>query len=468
MSTLETLKNYLLGKDEKIGYLLNPDNNGKTVMLSGAWGSGKTHFWQNEVEREQKKVKGKTRKVNKYSAKEYKAGLFSKLTNKKKACVYVSLYGKDNIEVLKSEILQKAYSSVKEKDTTPVKRIAAFSIGTKILAGISIFGVKVDAQDLSNATKNHYDMKKIKESIEFLSDGGLICLDDFERKSKQIDLNDLFGFIAQLAIDMNCKVVIILNSDVFEGEEANVFQTVKEKTVNKFFSFEPEREELFESIYTSEKKYQELDSYKTEILKAIVETKELNARIYIQILDNCLEWLKQYDYNQYELRALVLITTNFLKNHFVFNYKTLPMDGSPKLYTVLEKYYKDEGLFEISNYFIKIVPQHIWSMSDEEFEAYTNGDRTIAPVGTNCGCEEFLHLMHSSISKKEEDSNGKFKSDSYYEKLDKTFHENKDIFYALNFYAYILQVENGIDKDRFDEINQFVKTGILLKEEYSS
>ncbi|MCB4781079.1 MAG: hypothetical protein LGB62_07720, partial [Sulfurovum sp.] len=437
MSTLKALKEYLVGAG---GYLLNDDNNGKTVMLSGAWGSGKTHFWQNEIEED----------------------LTKELKEKNKACVYVSLYGKDNIEVIKSEILQKAYSGVKKENTKQTKAISAFGMGTKILAGISIFGIKVDAQDISNETKNYYDEKKIEEATDFLSDGGLICFDDFERKSKKIDLNDLFGFISQLAIDMNCKIVIILNSDVFEGEEANVFKTVKEKTVNKFFYFEPELKELFESIYTSENKYQELDTYKVEILKAIIETKELNARIYIQVLDNCLEWLKQYNYNQYELRAMVLITTNFLKNHFVFSYKTLHMDGNPKLYTVLEKYYKDEGLFEISNYFIKIVPK---SMTDEEFEAYFNGERTIAPVGTSCGCEEFLHQMHSSISKKEEDSNGKYKSDSYYEKLDKTFHENKDIFYALNFYAYVLQVENRIDKDRFDEINQFVKTGILPKAE---
>ena len=35
MSTLKVLKEYLVGED---GYLLNDDNNGKTVMLSGAWG----------------------------------------------------------------------------------------------------------------------------------------------------------------------------------------------------------------------------------------------------------------------------------------------------------------------------------------------------------------------------------------------------------------------------------------------
>ena len=46
MSTLKVLKEYLVDEG---GYLLNPDNNGKTVMLSGAWGSGKTNFWQNEI-----------------------------------------------------------------------------------------------------------------------------------------------------------------------------------------------------------------------------------------------------------------------------------------------------------------------------------------------------------------------------------------------------------------------------------
>ena len=42
------LKEYLINEDD--GFLLNPDNNSKTIMLSGAWGAGKTHFWQNEIE----------------------------------------------------------------------------------------------------------------------------------------------------------------------------------------------------------------------------------------------------------------------------------------------------------------------------------------------------------------------------------------------------------------------------------
>ncbi len=66
-----------------------------------------------------------------------------------------------------------------------------------------------------------------EEAKSYLVDGGIVCFDDFERKSKKIDLNDLFGFITQLSIDMNCKVVIILNSDVFKGEEARIFPKCK-------------------------------------------------------------------------------------------------------------------------------------------------------------------------------------------------------------------------------------------------
>lgn len=93
ISNIEKLKEYLINAED--GYLWNNNNNGKTIMLSGAWGSGKTHFWQNEIE----------------------PTLSVKLKDdKNKACVYVSLYGKDNIESIKSEILFKAYESIKNEN----------------------------------------------------------------------------------------------------------------------------------------------------------------------------------------------------------------------------------------------------------------------------------------------------------------------------------------------------------------
>jgi hypothetical protein len=435
---LKDLKEYLIGDGE---YLLKNDNNGKTVMLSGVWGSGKTHFWQNEIEPE----------------------LSEKLKRNNKACVYVSLYGKDNIEAIKNEILFKAYESIKDENKLAKRAISAFGFGSRLLS-VSVSGIRVNTGVAGDAVEGFFGSKKIDDAKSFLADGGLICLDDFERKSKHVDLNDLFGFITQQSIDMNCKVVIILNSDVFEGKEANVFKTVKEKTVNKFFYFEPTLEELFISIYEGNEKYKVLDEYKDEILKAVKETKELNARIYIQVLDNCLEWLNQYEYNKYQLRALVIITTNFIKNHFVFEYRVLDRRENAKLYKVLDKYYQDDAFLEVAEYFIQYVPQIAPKIEKDKFEKYLDGRRD-KPIVKPCrDSSEFLHSMHSAISKKEEDSNGKIKSDSYYDRLDKVFQDNKDTFKALYFYAYVLNVEYGVDKEMFDKINQFVKTGILLKD----
>ena len=432
---MKILEKYLINDID--GFLLNPNNNEKTIMISGAWGAGKTHFWQKEIEPK----------------------LSEKLKIDNKACVYVSLYGKDNIESIKNEILFKAYESIKDENKLAKRAISAFGFGSRLLS-VSVGGVRANTSVVSDAVESFFESKKIDEAESFLADGGLICVDDFERKSKHINLNDLFGFIAQLSIDMNCKIVIILNSDVFEGEEANIFKTVKEKTINKYFYFEPTIEELFYSIADDEK-YDKIDDYKKDILKAIVETKELNARIFIQVLDNLLEWFKKYNYDKYQFRALVLITVNFSKNHFVFDYVIFNNRDNAKLYNVLSKYYKDEGLYEIVNYFVQTLPQLVSKISDSEFDRYFDGDRTITPIAGGCECGDFLHQMHSDISKKEKDSNGKVKSDSYYEKLNKVFQDNKKIFYALYYYAYVLDIERGVEKEIFTKINNFVKTGIL-------
>jgi len=198
-SNTERLKQYLI--DGNNSFLLDQNNNGKTIMLSGAWGAGKTHFWQNEIE----------------------PILGEKLKQEDKACVYVSLYGKESISEVKFEIFKEAYNAIVDQDI--------ISKGASLLSSIAPnFGEKSLSDIFDKLNKKEKDSK----SKEILNGGSVICLDDFERKSKNINLNDLFGLISHLAISLNCKVVIILNSDVFEVEEAEVFKQVKEKTMNKF------------------------------------------------------------------------------------------------------------------------------------------------------------------------------------------------------------------------------------------
>ena len=53
MSNQKRLEEYLIGNEEKkvLGYLKSDISNGKVIMLSGKWGSGKTFFWKEIIEK---------------------------------------------------------------------------------------------------------------------------------------------------------------------------------------------------------------------------------------------------------------------------------------------------------------------------------------------------------------------------------------------------------------------------------
>jgi len=398
-------------------FLLDDINNGKTIMLSGAWGAGKTYFWQNEIE--------------------------PKLSNelKDKACVYVSLYGKESISEIKSAIYQEAYKSIFGED-----------IISKSALLIENFATILGKSKNIEAVKKINQKSKDNKSEELLKDGSVICLDDFERKSKKIDLNDLFGLISHLALSLKCKLVIILNSDVFTGKEAEVFKNVKEKTVNKFLYFEPTIEELFQSI-SQDEKYNKLEEYKEAILKAIKETEELNARIYIQVLDNCLEWLKvKKNLDERIVRVLVLGTFNFVLNHMVLDYqlivKTHNNDKHSIKYTILSNY-------------PSFITNDILSIKSSSKEEYISRCKRESITFMLKRVENEITVNAIDFQKQ------KFKETFRYSDVLQTEYfqwlkNNKPKLKALWKYGYRLYYVGDVEEETYNEIAQFIKSGILI------
>jgi len=315
MANKKKLKNYLLKEN---AFLLDEKNNGKTIMLSGVWGAGKTYFWKEEIEREQKKILKDGREEDKYTEKEYKKGLYFQLKDKEKACVYVSLYGKTSIESIELDVYMKAYQNIVGNADFVSKTCSVFTNLGKNLGNMAHRG----AGGTFSWIESLIDKDKFDKAGKYLENGGVICFDDFERKSKEIDLNDLFGFISQLALEYKCKVVIILNSEVFIDQDAKVFQNVKEKSINKFLKFNPSKEELFKiifSLYTINKKYKNI------LLNSIVEVDILNARIYQNIFENFEELIKKYPkLTDNEIRFFVLSIINFNLIHKTFKFYDYP------------------------------------------------------------------------------------------------------------------------------------------------
>ena len=398
MANTEILKKYLT--DGEDSYLISSNNNGKVIMLSGKWGSGKTHFWQKQI---QTVLENKDKKIPNH---------------------YVSLYGKTSIQEIKNEIFLKVFESVDSYEVIEKgKALAKNTVGlaTSFFGAISVLGVNLDLSKVTDKPfeklENVLDDKKLKKTIEYLNSGAIICFDDFERKSKDIDLNDLFGFITQLTLNFDCKVVIILNDDVFDGEEKKIFSNVKEKSVSKFLKYEPSIKELFETIF-SDKRYRVLDGHKEIILKTIEETEELNARIYIQVLDNLVEWIINQDKSDEVLRCLILVNINFVLYHNI-----LKRGGVSKT--------NDSSFF---NYPLKELEEYFNSSYFEEY--YDNYTKYEIELINKMGSNEYL----------------------------KNFYKNNKNLFKSHYFANKLDISENVNDETFQKINNFIETGILINE----
>jgi len=408
MANQEDIKKYLLEGDNP--YFKQKNRNGEILMLSGVWGSGKTHFWKNEVEKE----------------------LVEKLKEKDKSYVFISLYGKDSIEELQNEIFQLSYSFAQKDNDVISSAYSVFTKVTSFMPKISVFGLEVELSDSAEKVSAENMKQQIEKGIDRLRNGGIICFDDFERKSSKIDLNDLFGFITNLTEVFKTKTIIITNQEFFKENDNEVFNMIKEKSVNKFLLLDPTVDELFETIYTD--KYSALDEYRDKILEAIKITEEKNARIFIQVLDNCLEYKNQAK-DKHEMFMLVIITVLFVKYNLVFKMKNIEVNSI--------------------NY---ILPEIVNDIPKRLLEKMANFGRN---KNNNIfkSKENFIHPFIDAVSvinQKEENL----------KRFIKYINDNANMLYQIYKYRFNNQTKNILDKDKqiIDKLNNFVESGILPDE----
>ena len=164
------------------------------IALTGEWGIGKTQFWKSFYEENHENLG-----VNKYS--------------------YVSLFGIDSIEALKFEIALSTHETTQKKD---------------YLSGLKgIFKKSLEAIDLPKleGTGVTLSLSKgmISSAMSSLIGDTLICIDDIERLSENLDIKDVMGLVNHLSLEKNCKVLVILH-DVKANEQ---FQEYKEKVFDE-------------------------------------------------------------------------------------------------------------------------------------------------------------------------------------------------------------------------------------------
>lgn len=183
----------------------------QVLCIRGAWGTGKTYTWDDVLAK---------------LAQDPKKALTFKTYAK------VSLFGLNSIQEIKREIFQasKPVSKIgKEFDPRDIKDIYSTGKSSNLLF-----------KALSVLSDNAMDAAI--EAASLLARNQLICIDDLERKGKDLRSVDVLGYISHLRDVRRCGVVLLLNEE--ELEDKDEFESYLEKVADFYVRFEPTCQEI--------------------------------------------------------------------------------------------------------------------------------------------------------------------------------------------------------------------------------
>jgi len=197
----------------------------RAIGLSGAWGSGKTHLW-NELVRE----------------------LASRAEVSDVKYSYLSLLGKSSVEEIYSAVFDNAVAfgaglptSQKSLEATSAELEHALSGAEQersLFARISEWGRRnsglfqklpwfASSSDLINSARRLAIRRY------------LVCIDDLERRGTGLELADAISVISALVDQHECTVVVILNREGLDADDTECLKTWRDKALSNEIEYRP-------------------------------------------------------------------------------------------------------------------------------------------------------------------------------------------------------------------------------------
>lgn len=220
------------------------------IIINGGYGIGKTHYIKNQLF---PLVKDK---------------YIPKSTTEKFNPIPISLFGVNSIEDIQNQILLELYPILKNKGLKVATGLAKSLI--KNLAGVDISTIFSDTEISST---DLFDYSKV-----------LLCIDDIDRKSKELQLPEVFGYINNLVENYNAKVILIANEDELRKEintetERDNYSILKEKVIGITVNFKSNVSGIYDEIIEEKYKvlYETYYTFLSENKALIVQKVELNS-----------------------------------------------------------------------------------------------------------------------------------------------------------------------------------------------
>lgn len=227
-------------KDQLVKLLGQADSS--VIALSGKWGTGKTHLW-NEVKGE------------------------SSDDSVKKA-LYVSLFGLSNVDQIKRKLIETAIPGVESHGGVFDGIKSLFGAGVKVLS-------------------NHYKALAALNDLNVLLmapvvlRGKVVVIDDIERKHEKLGIDEVLGFIDEYSKQHGSRFVLVLNDDQLsnKGDQERLWATFREKVIDQELRLSTSAEEAFSiAIGIAESNYAE--AFK----RASVACGLTNIRIIVKVI----------------------------------------------------------------------------------------------------------------------------------------------------------------------------------------
>ncbi|AUC76288.1 hypothetical protein [Olleya sp. Bg11-27] len=267
------------------------------IIINGDYGIGKTHYIKNQLFPKIAKLK---------------------IPNSEKDETYIpiliSLFGAKSIEDIQNQIFIELYPILKKR-------------GVKIVAGLGNAVLKHFGSNLKDL------FSETGTSSESLTDYRkiLICIDDIDRKSTELDLKEVFGFVNNLVENLNAKILLIANEDELRKEinteDIDNYSLLREKVIGISVSFNSNVSLTFDRIIETK--------YKTE-----------NSSYFDYLTEHKKNIVHRISQNKDNLRNLLFFLEHF---KIVFNETTKYLSTENKFDTI-----KKDVLEEIINFTLPI------------------------------------------------------------------------------------------------------------------
>ncbi|MDN5210474.1 hypothetical protein QQ020_00395 [Fulvivirgaceae bacterium BMA12] len=227
------------------------------MLITGKWGVGKTYYYKHNLS----KIIAETPTLADAS--------------KKYEPIHISLFGRTSIEDIQTEIFLSLRSFLKNK---------AFKLSAGLAKAIVRGMLKL--KNLGNIDDYISDVKPdVEDWIEL--NQLVICFDDLERRSNNLPIEELIGFINDLVENSNAKIILIANEDKIKD---NVYDDLKEKVIGINVEFIPDFNHNVQAIiqYRYAPAFSQYASFLTDHLESIIEHSsaiDSNLRILVFALD---------------------------------------------------------------------------------------------------------------------------------------------------------------------------------------